>query len=1503
MAFISIAVKMKVFFLPLVLLLLQFTSSIYGQDWEWARYANTVNEDECTDVVVDPATGEVYSTGYFTGTLDEFSLVTSSQSGYIAKHNTSGNLIWSFAIYGSGSAFCNGITADTVNHDIYVTGGFSGIISFAGTSGLTASLTSFDALPDIFIAKYDSNGVLQWVEKAGKQDNDVGNKIVFDHVDNEVYVAGYFERECDFDGGSFSLDSDDNSKDLFVARYASSTGAFVWAISNSSGNLDEEATNISTDSASIFITGFYESGDFKVNGTSGEISIGSFFSGDSAAFVIRMRKTDGDAIWGTGIGDINENDAGFAVVSDSNRVYVVGEIGYNPFVGILPVGNSGGGTDAFIGAFKLSTGIPEWFSMLGHNQSGPNDLDKAFDIEIDRFGSLYVTGFFNDSLAFPNNVAPVEIIAPVGSEANLFVASFNSDGSYNWVLQGGGTARTVGKALSVYRGSSLYIGGYYSTGASLFNTSPTTSLPHQGNSDALLAKITPLCNLSIDLNLGQDTFFCAKDSHLLSPGLIGTYLWSTGDTTPSIFIKDSGGYSVFVTDSNGCTQKDSINISKLLPPIFDLGADTSLCPGDTMATGAGGYAAWNWSTTDTLDSIAIFSPGVYHVTVSDTNGCQNADTITVDLYPVNIDLGSDTMICSGDSITITAGTEYATYLWSTGESSDSITLSIPGIYDIIVEDTNSCNQYDTIALTYFPPISLNLGNDSFLCIGDTFILDAGPGFTSYAWSSGGTSPTIEVTSAGMYSVTVTDPNGCSGVDSLLLTSIPLPTVDLGTDTSLCPGDTILIGVEGFASWNWSTGETIDSIAIFSPGVYHVTVADTNGCQNADTIAIGLFPVNIDLGVDTLFCLGDSITLTAGSIYASYLWSTGESTDSITISIPGIYDVIVEDTNGCNQYDTIAITYFPPVSLNLGNDSILCTEDTLTLHAGAGFTSYVWATGETSPMLEATSSGVYAVTVTNSDGCSGADSILLTFIPLPTVDLGSDSIFCLGDSIFLDAGTGFVSYDWNSGATTSAIWTATTGYHEVTVIDLNGCSTTEGITLSIPTVTPVDLGPDTSYCGLDSLLLNGGTGYISYTWSTGESTNIIWVHSTGEYSIGVIDPNGCMAHDTIIIDLHPAIPVDIGPDTSICLGDSLFITPTVGYESWEWNSGATSSGIWVSTAGLHTVTVTDTLTCSGIGSMELTLTSPPTVHLGADTSICTGDSLLLDADNAGASYLWSTGETSQTLWALTPGSYSVTVTLISSCAASASIEVSSGEYEVNVFGLEEDYCEGAETIDLIGMPAGGIFTGPFVSPTGTFSPTLASVSTSVTYTYTFPGGCEISQTESTSIHSLPSAFAGDDQTISLSNLSTLTASELDPGTTGLWEAIASPALLSSPTLETSQVTGLQNGINLFRWTTSNGLCSASDEVSLMVVPFENERGFSPNGDGVNDLFVFEGLENFPGSQLVIYTRWSSRIFAAQDYKNDWDGRNQVGEALPDDTYYFSLTLSEGTFLKGFVILQR
>jgi hypothetical protein len=859
-----------------------------------------------------------------------------------------------------------------------------------------------------------------------------------------------------------------------------------------------------------------------------------------------------------------------------------------------------------------------------------------------------------------------------------------TDGPTPNILPNGATTFCEGgSVLLTTRPADSYL---WSNGATTQNIVVTTSGAYSvtvtdengcsGTSAVVNVTVNP--NPAPTIGLSGPATFCEGDDVVLAIVSPGTVLWSTGDVGPLLTVDNTGSYWATLTDANGCSgNSDTVQVT-VLPnptPIIVTDGTPSFCVGEPVNLTTGVYASYLWSNGATTQGISLMTSGNFTVTVTDANGCVGTSPqVVVGINPnptPTISPDGQVEICAGETVTLTSAPAI-TYLWSTGETTQSIVVSTAGIYNVFAEDINGCTAISSDVIVVVNPLptpTIVAGGPLDFCDGGSVLLSTQV-YASYEWSTGSVASTITATGSGNYTVTVTDVNGCEGTSpAVTVTEFPVPvvTVTPSGPTDLCAGGSVELTANAASSYLWSTGETTQSIIVNTAGSYSVTITDANGCTATSA------PVNVtiqQLPTPTVFpfgpqqiCAGGSVTLTSTTA-ASYLWSTGETTQSIVVTTAGVYTLNVEDLNGCTSADVdIPVTVNPlPTPVIVANGPTeFCEGGSVLLSTSQPYNGYVWSTGTVNSNVVASNSGIFTVTVTDANGCIGTSAPLVVTeypAPLVTISTSGPTDICAGGSVELTA-TAAVSYLWSTGETTQSITVDAAGSYTVTVTDANGCSTTATpvpvTILTLPTPTVFPFGPQ-QICVGGSVTLTSTTA-SSYLWSTGETTQSIEVTSGGIVSLTVQDLNGCTSATVDIpVTVNPLpVPVVVanGP-TEFCDGGSVVLSTTVPFNGYVWSTGTVNSTITVGTSGTYSVTVTDANGCQGT-SAGIAVTeypvNPVTITSSGTPAICSGDSVELTA-SAAASYLWSTGATTPTIWVNASGNYTVVATDINGCTTTS-----------------------------------------------------------------------------------------------------------------------------------------------------------------------------------------------------------------------------------------------------------
>jgi len=941
----------------------------------------------------------------------------------------------------------------------------------------------------------------------------------------------------------------------------------------------------------------------------------------------------------------------------------------------------GGGATSYAWSNGVLNGVPftplatTTYTMTGTDVNGCTNTDQV----IVNVNSLPTA-----------SVSPLSTTYCRGSWINL-VASGGF--TYAWAPSTGLNQITGASVIAnpvvttVYTVTITDLNGCTNTAVSIVNVN---QLPN-----AVVSGISPTC-------------FGVPDTISASVGPGYLYDWSTGNTTQYFVDTPSGTttYFVTVTDLNGCTKVGSKTIVvNPLPTANITPASASFCVGGSVILNASGGVSYAWSPatglSSTTDASVTASPATtttYTVTVTDGNGCTNTaiSTVNVNALPTANITPASASFCVGGSVILNAsgGVSYAwspaTGLSSTTDASVTASPATTTTYTVTVTDGNGCTNtaISTVNVNALP--NVNAGFDQNVCAGTSVTL-LGGGATSYAWSNGvlnGVPFTPLATTT--YTMTGTDVNGCTNIDSVIITVNPIPNVSVSaTSDTLCSGGSTVATATGGNTFSWNPGGFSGATVNVSPtSTTTFTVTGTSGgCSDTATVTIVVNPiptVSISASNDTI-CAGDSIILTASGANG-YAWNTGDTINSITENptMNTLYTV-VGTTNGCTGTASkiIIVNQIPIVTIAITEDTI-CVGASTSLTA-SGASTYLWSNGATTSSIVVDPDSTTTFMVIGSNGiCPNTATVTVIVNPIPTTSASATSdTLCSGGSTVATA-TGGNTFSWNpggfSGATVNVSPTSTTTF---TVTGTSGgCSDTATVTIvvnPIPTVS-ISASNDT-ICAGDSIILTA-SGANGYAWNPGGFSGSIVNLSptiTTTFTVTGTDVNGCTNTDQIIVTVD-ALPIVNATATSwiICAESSTSLSAT-GSLTYLWSDGQTGTPINVSPLVTTTYTMTGTNAngCTGTAVVIVIVNPLPTVNTLGTATICEGNSTTLSSTGS-LTYLWSDGQTGTPINVspLVTTTYTMTGTDVNGCTGTSSVTVTVNPEVHVIVGDDQTFCEGS-----------------------------------------------------------------------------------------------------------------------------------------------------------------------------------------------------------------------------------
>ena len=797
------------------------------------------------------------------------------------------------------------------------------------------------------------------------------------------------------------------------------------------------------------------------------------------------------------------------------------------------------------------------------------------------------------------------------------------------------------------------------------------------------------------------------------------FLWNTGSTQQSLTNLPIGTYSVTVTDANGCSQYISDTLTQpgaaLTASIFPTMVVCYGTPsGAANLSVSGGVLPYSYAWTNgssTEDITSIFA-GTYTVTVTDFAGCSITQSITI-TQPANaLSLGVSTVnvSCFGLSngsinLTPSFGTTPYSYAWSNGASSQDLNNIAAGIYTVTTTDANGCIAILTAQITQ-PATTLvsTIQHTDVPChngasgTGTAAGLGGTPPY-SYTWSNGQTTAFVDSLLAGIYSVVISDNNGCTSSQSVLVTQ-PAPIVIQSANVNnLCFGQTsgsINLTVFGGAvpyAYLWSNGATTDSIGGLGAGPYFVTVTDDNACTAtySDTITQPASSIALSVLITNNLCFGygnGAIDLTAigGTAPYQFQWNNGSLSQDIQNLTAGIYTVAVIDQNGCLVTDTFTVNQPPAAAIVTAvNANVSCFGGNngainLTVTGPNPPFTYLWSNGATTQDIFNLVPGAYTNNITNANGCVTSYTVNITQPAAPiSIQSINTNVLCYAQNtgvidLSVFGGVAPYTYLWSNLTATQDLNNIPAGIYSVTVTDASGCQTTFNTQLTQPAA-PIAASTATAnvLCfgqstGAIDLTVGGGSAPYLYTWSNAATSQDINGLPIGFYSVLITDANGCTLNTAANI-YQPALPVSVTATITpiSCFGyqdGAISVVVSGGVPSYalSWSNNQNTFLVDSLVAGFYALQVLDFNGCTSQWNFNVSQPTTPLLLSVAPTpaSCYNGNNGTVDLTPTGGTapytYLWNNGATTQDLNSLLAGSYSVVVSDTNGCQATISATI-------------------------------------------------------------------------------------------------------------------------------------------------------------------------------------------------------------------------------------------------------
>ncbi|MCI5056129.1 MAG: gliding motility-associated C-terminal domain-containing protein, partial [Flavobacteriales bacterium] len=692
-----------------------------------------------------------------------------------------------------------------------------------------------------------------------------------------------------------------------------------------------------------------------------------------------------------------------------------------------------------------------------------------------------------------------------------------------------------------------------------------------------------------------------------------TYQWpanANNQSTATATGLAAGAYVVTVTDDNGCFQTLSISINEPSALVLSYSSIDVSCSGDSSGSITlqvnGGTPAYfySWSHSSTLSSNIATGlwAGLYHITVTDDNGCILVDSITVsEPSAMTLTTTISDVLCNGGSsgqatVNVGGGTSGYNYQWPVSAANQTTAtatgLSV-GVYVVTVTDANGCLATDTAVISEPAALSATYSATDVLCFGGnsgtaTIVISGGFSPYQYTWPASAGNQTTQTASgltAGTYMVLFSDSNNCGDSIQVVITEPTPLTLNMSSPSmegcGLSNGQALGSASGGLApySYQWNTGSTDSLITGLQGGWYVLTVLDSNGCAHVDSVQV-LIDYSVGGPISSITttdpnCHGIN-DATASSVPSGgiapyeHVWSNGDTTANIDSLSPGVYYVTITDNYGCYSLDTIQINVTPPINVNIMGDDTICYGDsTMLIASGYGSNlQFDWGNGSKNDSIwvRPYQDSIFTVYVLNGNKCTETDSIKINVIALPDVTISGEEDVCEGESVLLTAvSTTAVNYHWSNGETGQdilAFWDDPSNVYDVTVTDAHGCigSARQPFKLNIldKPVAQFDTLSGSVFSSQIEFYDQSYSDIISWNWFFGdEDVSALQnpVHDyevPGDYEVTLIvqNENGCF--DTAYGEIKLLEDIEI-PNVFTPNGDGfndVFIIPTTGMDEFH-----------------------------------------------------------------------------------------------------------------------------------------------------------------------------------------------------------------------------------------------------------------------------------------------------------------------------------------------------------------
>ncbi len=963
-------------------------------------------------------------------------------------------------------------------------------------------------------------------------------------------------------------------------------------------------------------------------------------------------------------------------------------------------------------------------------------------------------------------------------------------------------------------------------------------------------------------------------------------------TTPA---NDAFYYALF-KDDLGCTNTDSVFADEFQMIAPDLGNNRTACLGQTVAITPFNLQdlpeeySFSWSNGESTDTVYLSETQTITLTVSQ-NGCSKSDAIRVTFQdPADFSMGNDTLLCESDSLFLDYRGFGEEITWNDGYRDFTRWITNPGGNYSVTITSGACVLEDDMTISFEALDPVTLPEDTEICLGETYTVNASPAGQDYTWFDNGSTvatgiSSVDVSTIGNHTIVLQGETSVCTTRDTMEVAVIAPLNPNMPDERICETDSVEVNAsisDPTANYTWNDG-TIGAVrTIKEAGTYEVTIVH-GPCTVVDALDLNHDPVpTVELGADATICEIDNHTFAADNTnWESYTWNTGANTTAITVSDSGWYWLETEQ-GLCTFRDSVYLFNDTVPNFSLGPDQAICETGMATFDPQVPNNPdfvFDWNTGATTPSISTNTAGNYSLEITNGL-CAFSDAAELTVQALPGVDLGPDQVSCLGDVVRVGFTAENATYSWNTGETTDSIDIRQSGTYTLTV-NQELCTETDQVNVLFDQLQKPNLGEDYTVCDDLDTVLDARTVAQSYLWirngdTLPDASRSIVAQVEGRYIVNAVQGT-CFDADTIDIAIQPQHSVTVSKDSILCQGETYTLEAQTSASNpiYSWSTGATSDQITVSETDQYTIAVTQGV-CKNSATANIIFVPHPYVDLEngvicEDDVIGIGEYFEVDGRIDSAEYQWSTGEQTGVIYVSSAGRYVETIS-IEHCFDTDYYDLTVVPKPVPRMSAPVETCENNLVSINTGLP--GLETRWSLVGTRDYEITPAVTGTYIA-TITF-GPCEVQDSVDVTIHKVPREEFED---LYICPNDSVPLSSTLPDTRSIWNGIEKPVYYATNNEEIDLVL-----INEYGCTSQQTIATFEDKdcTDDVYIP----TSFSPDNDGINENFRIFLSEHVTFKSLTVYDRWGKIIYQSVDSYEPWDGTHE-GKLVKTGTYAYQV----------------